>query len=70
MVILAAMQCDDLCHSQVLKIAPSHKEALTALAHLWLTVSRPRDAVNAARQAANSASDDPSTHRLLAECLR
>ena len=68
--ILVAVQCEFSNHTQVLKVAPSHKEALTALAHLWLTVSRPRDAVDVARQAANSAPDDPSTHRLLAECLR
>lgn len=66
----AAVHPECLDHTQVLKVAPSHKEALTALAQLWLTVSRPQDAVSVAREAADSAPDDPSTHRLYAECLR
>ena len=58
------------CNWQVLKIASFHKEALTAFAQLWLTVSRPKDAVNIAKKAASSAPDDPGSHRLYAQCLR
>ena len=57
-------------NAQILKVAPSHKEALTAFAQLWLTVSRPQDAVRVAKKAADSAPDDPNMHRLYAECLR
>ncbi len=53
-----------------MKVAPFHKEALTAFAQLWLTVSRPKDAVKIAKKAASSAPDDPGSHRLYAQCLR
>ncbi|KAL0028549.1 hypothetical protein WJX79_000906 [Trebouxia sp. C0005] len=56
-------------YEQVLKVAPCHKEALTAFAQLWLTVSRPKDAVKIAKKAASSAPDDPGSHRLYAQCL-
>lgn len=58
------------CNWQVLKIASFHKEALTAFAQLWLTVSRPKDAVKIAKKATISAPDDPGSHRLYAQCLR
>ncbi|KAL0051898.1 hypothetical protein WJX82_004074 [Trebouxia sp. C0006] len=56
-------------YEQVLKIASFHKEALTAFAQLWLTVSRPKDAVKIAKKATISAPDDPGSHRLYAQCL-
>ena len=68
--MLALPQVDRKAALQVLKVAPLHKEALTAFAQLWLTVSRPQDAVGVAKRAAGSVPADPCAHRLYAQCLR
>ena len=55
---------------QVLSISPVHKQTLLAFAQLWLTVSRPHDAISIARRAVQHDPLDPETHHILGKCYR
>ena len=55
---------------QVLKISPLHKPTLLAFAQLWLTVSRPQDAVGIAKRAVEHDPADQATHHILGKCYR